>query len=218
MSEEFRKKFIDRMYDSITLRDKMNVQKRFYGKKISDLKEMKSLVQQVMESFEKDESIILCGTQGSGKSHIASALMYEWLAKNVKFDDSGTPDLSRVPYFLPMSDLYLELKSSFDNEMVAEKDILEKYWKKPLLVLDDLGVEKLSDWSRNVVYSLIGKRYNECLQTVVTTNLQLDEIGKLIDSRISDRLEEMGVTIKTPQRSWRKKIRSERSAESARSL
>ena len=73
--------------------------------------------------------------------------------------------------------------------------MLKKYANVGLLVLDDLGAEKTSDWSRQVFYLLLDRRYREMKQTIITTNLSLEQIAETFDDRVASRLCEMGVTI-----------------------
>ena len=98
------------------------------------------------------------------------------------------------------------MKASFDNNRVSELDILDEYSNAKLLIIDDIGVEKITDWSRQVFYTLIDRRYRNMKQTIITSNLYLDEISKNIDDRIVSRLIEMGKIIKLDGQDQRLKI------------
>jgi DNA replication protein DnaC len=60
----------------------------------------------------------------------------------------------------------------------------------PLLVLDDLGSERVTDWVREQIFLIINSRYEEMLPTVVTTNDTLEELEKHVGQRIISRLME----------------------------
>lgn len=63
------------------------------------------------------------------------------------------------------------------------------------LVIDDVGAERVSEWSSSAVYNLISQRINRRRAMVVTSNLSLDEIGRRIDPRLASRL--AGLTVLT---------------------
>jgi DNA replication protein DnaC len=110
------------------------------------------------------------------------------------------------PKFLFVTDLLNEIKRSWDEKENMrgqnEQDIVNHYYKIPFLVLDDLGSEKLSEWSRSVLSALINKRHIECMQTIVTTNLSHEELAKY-DDRIASRLCEMGEVYDLGEKDWR---------------
>ena len=60
-----------------------------------------------------------------------------------------------------------------------------------LLVLDDLGAEKPSDWVRERLYTIINRRYEHCRPTIVTSNLTIDQLAKQVGSRVASRLCEL---------------------------
>lgn len=96
--------------------------------------------------------------------------------------------------FLPAAEFFVELKDTFGGSG-SEKDVLDRYSKTPLLCIDDIGAEKISDWSRQMFYTLIDRRYREEKQTIITSNLDLEMIAKLIDDRISSRIVGMGIVL-----------------------
>jgi DNA replication protein DnaC len=54
--------------------------------------------------------------------------------------------------------------------------------------MDDLGVEKTSEWSMQTLYTITDWRYRELRQTLVTSNLTLDEIAGKVGDRIASRI------------------------------
>lgn len=68
---------------------------------------------------------------------------------------------------------------------------LEKVRCRDVVILDDLGMEyqsKKSDWMKGQVDSIITYRYNEMKPTIITTNLNADQIIRRYDTRLFDRL------------------------------
>jgi DNA replication protein DnaC len=66
--------------------------------------------------------------------------------------------------------------------------VVDKYSRCPLLVLDDLGVEKTTDWALQTLYVILNNRYTNYRQTIITSNLTLEEIGNKLGDRIASRI------------------------------
>ena len=66
--------------------------------------------------------------------------------------------------------------------------MLKEYFGVSFLLLDDLGSGSLSDHERRNTLEILDQRLNRRLPTVVTTNLELDAIARLMDDRIASRL------------------------------
>jgi len=177
----------------------MRIPLRYRGKGLLQNKQS----ERALEILRKGESLFLTGGHGSGKTHLASALMGNWLADNLDVAESGIYPAKGTPRFLPVVELLLEIKNSWQGETEQERAILEKYSRCPLLTLDDLGAEKVSDWSRTVLYLLIDRRYRDCRQTIITSNLTQGQLAEQFDARIASRICEMGAVINMGQKDWR---------------
>jgi DNA replication protein DnaC len=103
---------------------------------------------------------------------------------------------STVTYYLPsyprmisVPDLLLEIRECFSGRTGdSESSLIEKYTGRKCLILDDLGPEKSSEWSIQTLYSIIDRRYRDVRQTLVTSNLTLDEIAEKVGDRIASRI------------------------------
>ena len=74
-----------------------------------------------------------------------------------------------------------------------ELTLISRYAEQlPYLVLDDIGVEKMTDWARQTLDVIFYERDGHNLATIITSNLSPDEIEKKIDARISSRIAGMG--------------------------
>jgi DNA replication protein DnaC len=134
--------------------------------------------------IEKPESIVLTGDTGSGKTHLAVAILRELIT-------SGKVVSSKGGKFTTVPDLLLSIRSGFGNSSgftQSEEDFVNEYAKTPFLILDDLGAEKSTEWATATLSAIIDKRYRELLPTIYTTNLTLDEIGNQLSRRISSRM------------------------------
>ena len=150
-------------------------------------------------------SILFIGKTGCGKTHLAIAIVRELVKRNAIWDVK----------FITAPELLLEIRATFKPnskkfndygqcEADTESDVLEKYAQCELLILDDLGAEKVSDFTIQSLYLVIDRRNRELKPTIVTTNLSLEEIETLIDARMASRLADMTV-VKLTMPDYRKK-------------
>ena len=105
--------------------------------------------------LEKSENIIFCGTPGVGKTNLAVAIGIE-AAKH-----------RQCVYFITFQDLISQLKkASIENRLETRIKFFCRY---KLLIIDELGYQKMDVDSANLFFNLIAKRY-EKLSTIITTN------------------------------------------------
>ena len=120
------------------------------------------------DHYNKDKfikGVYLHGNFGCGKTYLVSALFNELAKKGIN---------STIIYF---PEFLRSLKASFsgDNDEYNARFDQVKY--APLLLLDDIGAEKLSDWARDEVLGVILQyRMEENLPTFFTSNLTLEEL------------------------------------------
>jgi len=128
---------------------------------------------------EKALSIAILGKNGVGKSHMAAAWMAHWIwyIPGIKTEWISAPKL--------LSDF----RDSYNRDArTSEKQVIKKYTNDcDLLVLDDLGAEKITDWSLSALYIILSDRIEMCLRTCVTTNLTMEQILNY-EPRIASRL------------------------------
>ena len=120
------------------------------------------------DSYKKKEiekGLYLYGNFGCGKTYLISALFNELAKKDVK---------STIIYF---PELLRSLKASFNNPEENYEERFSSVKEANLLLLDDIGAEKLSDWARDEVLGVILQyRMEEHLPTFFTSNLSLKEL------------------------------------------
>ena len=104
-------------------------------------------------------NIVLQGEPGTGKSHLAFAMM-KYLSEVTK----------GIAIFINVTDLLMKIKADFSQE----EFLVNKIASAKFLVLDDLGMEKDSEWSFTILYNILNKRSN----TIITTNLISADIQK----------------------------------------
>jgi DNA replication protein DnaC len=134
---------------------------------------------------------LLAFCRSKGKTHLAIGLTNYWYAEKYK-----GKSLRGNALFLSAPEFVCDIRNTFKIPGNSEREILDRYFNVPLLLIDDLGSDKVSDWSRQEVYLLIDLRYRYKRQTIITSNLSLKQIAEKIDDRIGSRIAEMGVVIK----------------------
>ena len=111
--------------------------------------------------------MLLTGTHGSGKTHLAVAIVDRCIK-------GGHPTL-----FTFVPDLLDHLRAAFSPDSPVRYDqLFEQVRSVPLLILDGLGAESSTPWAREKLYQIVVHRHNARLPTVITTYLEPKEIGK----------------------------------------
>jgi DNA replication protein DnaC len=179
---------------------KFNVPKRFLNCSFENFKGNEKVVSVLknLSLLKPFPDLILSGNVGCGKTHLSVALLREFII-------AGHANEKKVK-FIPVIELLLELRRSFDSQQENEFDIIKRYSQLDLLLLDDLGSEKISDWTISSLYVLLNNRYNCCRPTIITTNLISEQIEQTIGSRIASRLAE-GRIIQIDMPDYRKQRR-----------
>jgi DNA replication protein DnaC len=119
--------------------------------------------------------LILTGTHGCGKTHLAAAIA------NHRLQSNNPAEFQIVPEFLD----HLRLTFNPDSKVTYD-GLFERVKTAPLLILDDLGAQTSTLWAQEKLYQVINYRYNAQLATVITTSLALEEIEERLSSRMCD--------------------------------
>ena len=138
----------------------------------------KRYVQHWDEFRNSSTGLLLWGDVGTGKSFIAGCIANALL-------DKGVPVL-----MTNFARLLNTLTDMYAGDRNAYIDSFKRY---ELLIIDDLGMERNSEFAREQVFSVIDSRYRSQLPMIVTTNLSLEELKDPTDlsrSRIYDRVME----------------------------
>ena len=115
--------------------------------------------------------LLFIGNAGTGKTHLAAAIMNHLIAESIP------------AMFITSIELFGLLRD-FDNQ----KERLKKIKSVPLLVLDDLGKEKITDWNREKLFEIINARYEDYLPVIITTNDTTRELNQNVGEAIYSRL------------------------------
>jgi DNA replication protein DnaC len=150
-----------------------------------------------------DRGLLFMGTVGVGKTHLSVALLRELIEKkgiNCLFCEFGS--------------LLKEIQNSYNPiSQTSELKVLAPVFESEVLVLDELGASKPTDWVRDTMMQIINTRYNDRKLTIFTTNYldgrraERDEtLEDRIGVRLRSRLFEMCKTVQLEGDDYRKKF------------
>ncbi|MDR2647637.1 MAG: ATP-binding protein, partial [Oscillospiraceae bacterium] len=85
------------------------------------------------------------------------------------------------------------LIQALQNEQISDDQIVRRQCQNVrLLILDDLGVEKLTEsWGKGKLYEIIESRYSADLPMIITTNSTKEELSEHVGGRTADRIRSM---------------------------
>lgn len=132
------------------------------------------------------ESILLYGPYGVGKTGLAVAAMRE---------AAVTRRLAAL--FVAAPDLLDKIRASYGgaNADGTAEELVQAVKNIELLILDDLGAERPTDWVREKLFSLINHRHDQCLPTIFTSNLSPTDLADHLGERTSWRIVEMSTVL-----------------------
>lgn len=163
-------------------RIKMKVVKKHFSPRI--IKDLESYYMEDEYLHLIDKSLyIYSSNKSTGKTIMACSIVldyekYHYLRKEV-----------RSICFINFIDLINELRMAISKEGVSDLEALKQYQDFDLLVIDDIGASKMTDYVYHIVYSLVNHRYENCRQTIYTSNYNLKELEyHWEDDRIVNRI------------------------------
>lgn len=130
------------------------------------------------DMFEENQGLLFYGNVGTGKSFAAACI--------------GNYVMSCFRPVVMTS--FVKLLQQFSSFKCDEEGLIEKITDPDLLILDDLGAERNTDFALEKVYNIVDSRYRTKKPIILTTNLTLKEMKENTDiryARIYDRVFEM---------------------------
>ncbi len=134
-----------------------------------------ALNQALLFARNRDKWLLLMGVYGCGKTHLAAAVANDAISL-------GIPTL-----FTTVPDLLDWLRYTYGQAEETFEQRFERIRNIDLLVLDDLGTQNATDWSKEKLFQIINYRYANQLPTVLTTNQSLEDMEGRVRSRLEDR-------------------------------
>lgn len=147
--------------------------------------------------LEKNQGLLFWGQVGTGKSFAAACIA------NYLLDH-------KIPVMMTS---FVKLLEAVQYGRENESDIIRRLNRARLVIFDDLGAERSTDYAIERVYNIIDSRYRARLPMILTTNLTIDEMKSEVDiryTRIYDRVFETCFPMQFTGPSFRKKEASRR--------
>ncbi len=168
----------------------------------SQLKAFNYAFRLVREYPAVERGLLLMGPVGVGKTHLAVAILQGLMEK-------GVPCL-----FYEFGALLKEIQDSYNKvSNTSEMSVLAPVYQAEVLVLDELGSSKTTDWLRDTMMNIIGKRYNDKRLTIFTTNYMdarrnpsEETLEDRVGVRLRSRLYEMCRTVELDGDDYRKQL------------
>lgn len=134
-----------------------------------DFKKRSNVIKALKEFYDNfpnnTKGLYLHGSFGSGKTFLISCLLNELARKDYK----------TILIYYP--ELLNKLKSSFDNEGDSYKELFNDVKRCDILLIDDIGAETVTNWSRDeILGTILQYRMENNLATFITSNLNLEEL------------------------------------------
>lgn len=162
-----------------------------------------------LEKIKQGRGLFLHGPYGTGKTHLAVATMYEVIKNHPEsfarrpgpWDYDPGYQTGMKFTFVSVVDLLTTIRDSFNGSDIRKKkaaDLLHQVRCDEIVILDDIGAEKPSEWVEEQLYGLIDLRYRTERATIFTTNCSVPkglekQVGGRAVSRIIDMTEGMKV-------------------------
>jgi len=123
-----------------------------------------------------ERGIILMGSVGVGKTHLAVSIL------------KGLTERGFGCLFYDFGSLLKEIQDSYNpHTLTSELSVLSPVLTTDILVLDELGASKPTDWVRDTMAHVINTRYNDRKLTIFTTNY-LDDRRSSVEETLEDRI------------------------------
>lgn len=170
------------------------------------LKVAKKYCIEFSKMYERNQGLLFWGTVGTGKSYTAACIANYLLEAN-----TSVVMTSFVRILQEMQGFDREREETFTNKLNSVK----------LLIIDDLGAERSTDYALEKVYGIIDNRYRAKKPLILTTNLTLQQMQEATDiryARIYDRIFEMCYPMEFSGVSWRKREAAQRYEETRKIL
>lgn len=148
--------------------------------------------------LERNKGLLFYGEPGTGKTYIASCIANALLQQ-------------RVPLIVTSIIKLTSASGPFSREAEEQQILLRKMNTARLLIIDDLGSERGTDYKMEQVFEVIDSRYGAKKPMIITTNLSLKQMQEEADvrrKRIYERIFEVCFPVKFSGPSWRYEIAS----------
>lgn len=175
----------------------INIYKQEYDQKLAAIAKRISI--NYVKNFESLQAegkgiYLFSDIKGSGKTRLAISILNA-LIKKYKVEG----------FYITSKDLFDELRASFD--IGNTQTVLNKFLSVKVLILDDLGVEKVSEWTESTFTQILDARMNQKLVTIITSNLTQEALDSIYTGgRVASRVKKLTIPLQMPGEDIRVKL------------
>lgn len=154
---------------------------RFHKVSYSDIS--KKIQEIITEQIKERNGVYFYGESGVGKTHIVCALVKNLLENNIEV------------MFLNTGEFLERIRQEYNENEDRDcfRDVMDF---KGVLIFDDIGAEKTSEWVRERLYLIINKKYEDMIPVIFTSNHDLETLASKTGDRIVSRIVGMTKIIK----------------------
>lgn len=145
------------------------------------------------DNYERGTSLILTGGPGTGKTHLAcgigSALIEQYQA---------------AVLFLGTLEALRSIKATYNRDSeITEQEAIDRLLAPHLLILDEVGVQVGSEHEKLLLFDVLNSRYQDCMPTILLSNLSGADLENYLGQRVMDRYRECGAVLAFDWESYR---------------
>lgn len=150
--------------------------------KVAALARCQTYVDRFEDNYREGRSLILSGNVGTGKTHLASAMAQAVIRLY------GARAL-----IVTIAEIVRVAKGTMAKSATyTERDVIDELAGADLLIIDEIGAQRGSDYEVGLLHEIIDRRYQLITPTVVVSNLLVEELKAYIGERALDRLRQGG--------------------------
>ena len=150
--------------------------------KVRALATCMTYVERFEDNYRDGRSMILSGNIGTGKTHLGSAM-----AQAVIRQHGAKAVIVTIAEIVRVAKGTMAKGATYD-----ERDVINELAGADLLIIDEIGAQRGTDYEVGILHEVIDKRYQLVLPTVIISNLLVDDLKSYIGERALDRLRQGG--------------------------
>lgn len=134
------------------------------------------------DNYKTGRSLLLLGKAGTGKTHLAAAIAMQVIRQS-----------EMHAAYITLHDMLADIRATYDgNSERTEADVMSVFGDFDLLIIDEIGSTKSSEFELATLFRVINSRYENMMPTIVVSNLSPQQLPDAMGDRCVDRLREDG--------------------------